>query len=296
MPERLPPAQGVVLATKTYEEETDGRVATSVYCDVLILSEGSPMRRQVVENCMVLQPIGAGIHDGAIRKPRASRNAPVDEAPLSPDDLDGDHVLIEWIDGSRSSPVVTGSLPHPAQDAGKTGSEAIGRRRRLVESDGNPALERHLGAFWGMGSDGNFVIDLTRAYSEATGTDERGREPRLAGDDPALSDEVLPEDGSAGKAEIRLRNGSTLIIEIDGANNLTLGLSGSDAFLVLGDGQRSVAIAEELQALWGALKTAFDTHTHISGSSGNPTGTPASGAPSWDSTINSPHMKLPPGS
>lgn len=291
----LPLVRGVVLNVRTYEEDRDGFRSVSVYCDVLVYSGHPAMRREIVRDCVVVQPVGTGMHDGVIRVPRACRSAPVDSLRIAPDQLDGDHVLVDWIDGDWGSPVIAGTLPHPRQDESLSGSESVGLRRRLVSSDGHPCLERHLGAVWGMESSGDWMLDLRRAHPDLDGVDSEGREPRLDSDPESIGGDLLPTGGESGNGRIRLREGSTLVIEIDGGPTLTVAGKAGDAALTLGDGSRSVALAEELSALWGALKAAFDAHTHTSGSSGAPTSPPVSTAPSWDSSIVSGKAKVPAG-
>lgn len=57
-----------------------------------------------------------------------------------------------------------------------------------------------------------------------------------------------------------------------------------------GAAPNSAALAEKLEALWGQLKSAFDTHTHATGT--GPSGPPVSPAPGWDSSIASDKLKL----
>ncbi len=87
--------------------------------------------------------------------------------------------------------------------------------------------------------------------------------------------------GADGKFKAELGFGTSLVVE----NN------GSDATLNLGDGARSVAVAEPLKTIWDAFEIAFNTHVHSSGV--GPTGTPTTTAPSFDADIISNKMKLP---
>jgi hypothetical protein len=203
--------RGVVIQTYA-EDEAQPIVApgdsaipqTKVYCDVLVYSDIPNVRQGFLPRVLVSQERG-GMHEGAIWKPRAARidttKGSIDTGlfRVDPRDIDGDHVLVGFMDDALNQPVILRGLPHPRRDVGNS-AEELGVRMRLRKSDGEPHFEKHRGSFWGADDKGNFVIDLRRAHSGQYGTD--GSEP------PA------PEDGAHGNFIVKMPVNSTLRIEL----------------------------------------------------------------------------------
>ena len=249
--------RGVVIATYVLDDpqhlfvdEVDA-IPNSVYCDVLCYGKIN----QFIRNCLVSQALG-GIHSGEIWKPRAAK-ATISgktfdpEQGTNPADMDGDHVLISFIDGNFNQPVIIRSLPHPKADQGNETKE-IGKRLRLRLEDGDPLFWKNHGSYFGLDKDGNYVVDTTEAYA---GEDyNEGKQP-----DPA-------NNADTGNYNIKLAKDSTLTVEIEGGDNIKLELKDGDAKLTLGDGAVSAMIAETFESFWNTeikpLFDAFDLHVH----------------------------------
>ena len=144
--------RGVVVATyvtddpdhpEAPEGDEDQRIPTGVYCDVLCYSSLPGLRYVALRQVMVLQDRGS-LHDGRIWKPKAATfdltgdSLDVD-GPTEVGNMDGDHVLIGFIEGNPTEPVILGGVPHPSRDPGNE-EKATGRRLRLKLEDGDPDL------------------------------------------------------------------------------------------------------------------------------------------------------------
>lgn len=193
--------RGVVLATyvtddpdhpETPDGSEDNRIPTAVYCDVLCYSSLPGLRYLALQQVMVLQDAG-GMHSGRIWKPRAA-TMDINQAELDVDgpsevaDMDGDHVLIAFVEGNPNEPVIIGGVPHPNRDLGNE-EKATGRRLRLKLEDGDPNLVKHHGSFWGVLDNGDWILDTTHAND---GTLQDGDGVRGHEQDP-------PDDGKGAQ-------------------------------------------------------------------------------------------------
>lgn len=265
-----------------------------------------------IPRCQIACGLPVGIHDGPIpRLPRAARidltGRTFDPNRSDLNSTDGDHCIVEFLELDPQQPIITGWLSHPRADEGIVISESgIGHRQRLYRADGDPFLLRHHGAFFGIGDDGSFIVDLTRARV-GPALNEDGTEP-----DPPL-------DGSAGNLRLRLPEASTFNLEING-QTLKLERADGAARLDLGNATVSAAIAEQLKGWWNntikgeldARHQQFITHAHNLGAvtPGSPT-TPPFPAPAaapavpvplpgaslsgYSDSITSSKLKLPDG-
>lgn len=105
-----------------------------------------------------------------------------------------------------------------------------------------------------------------------------------------------------GSVLLSILDQHTLHVQADGALELKLGggaslkIEGADADAVgtLGDGSKSVAIAEALQSyIDTSVKVEFDAHTHPTGM--GPSGPPAAPLTAYDTAITSSKLKIPDG-
>jgi hypothetical protein len=277
--------RGVVVATYVLDDpnhplaEFDAQ-PVAVYCDVL--TYGREIR--LFRNCFVSQERG-GMHSGKIWKPRAasidkSGNTVDLNKGTNPADLDGDHVLIQFIDGNINQPVITAGIHHPSADVGNEEKE-IGNRMRLKLEDGDPDFCKHKGAFYGIDKEGNFVVDTRQAYAK----DEFETD---------ASEPVPLEDGSAGNHIIRLPKGSKLSVSIEDGETFEVDLKDADALLKLGDGAVGVALATHLETLYNNLKAYIEGAIVPTGV--GPSGTILAGsgpAPIWDANIASTRLTIP---
>lgn len=193
------------------------------------------------------------MHSGRVWKPRAT-TLDVTGNPLdlnkgsNPANMDGDHVLVGFLEGNTSHPVVLGGLPHPAADVGNAGKPA-GQRLRLKLADGDPDFRKHHGSFYGIDDLGNFVIDTTMGWSGALNPD--GSEP------------PPPGAGATGNHRTLLQPGAQAVLSIGGGATTVADGADATATFTVGDGAVSVAIAQALQTfLDSTIKPMFDNHVH----------------------------------
>lgn len=274
--------RGVVLATYEVDApehpyaDNENAAPVAIYCDVRIYGQHSNPNLQngKLTGVLVAQP-QAGLFDGQLWRPRPTRIDIQDGSAANPDggtrleNLDGDHVLVSFIDGSPNLPVIIGSIPHP-----NTQPSA-----QLVGADGRPLQHRHNGVRFGVTGAGDFEIDTT----------ESSIGPYTAG--PAE-----PADG-AGNLSIALKDEASATVTVGGGASLTVEGSDADALITVGDGAVSVAIAETLKTYIEAVIEQFlKVHTHPTamGPSGPPVeATLFSGALAYDDAITSTQVKIP---
>lgn len=284
--------RGCVVATYIHEEKRQGiNEEVAAYCDVMVytslphdmlrrgnrqLGGNSPFF--MLPNVLVSQERG-GLHDGSIWKPRAATQdisgGNLDpEGGTNPGNMDGDHVLIGFMDDNLSQAVILRGIPHPKADIGNE-LRAVGNRMRLKLVDGDPSFRKHHGSFWGVEDDGSFVVDTTRAHGGAF--DPGGTEP--------VPNEL---DASNGNLKYRLAKGSTQKIEIfqdfdttplviadvefkeDGFTiRLVTGGVAVQEFkldpagkLTIGDGALSAAIGELVRTFLDDVKASYNAHNH----------------------------------
>lgn len=286
--------RGVVVAVNVYDSDQTytnsadtGTPLNSVYCDVLTYGR----HFNLIPRCLY---VGGrrGLHEGDIDLPRAATIDVTQELSISgsaPGNMDGDHVLVGFIENDLAQPYIIGFLPHPSCDIGNE-AEPLGARMRLKESDGNPKFTKHRGSYYGIDPDGNYAVDTRKAHSGKYESD--GKEPT-----PTLN-------GTNGNFTIDLPQGSTLTVRV--ANGATLLIDDKDgaATMTLGSGDRSVAVAQELQTLYTNLKAQFDAfnsqfvaHVHPGVTPGPgataPSGAGATVAPAWDPAIVSDKLFIP---
>jgi hypothetical protein len=314
-------AQGLLLrgvVTKTYViDNPDHPYANgtpiAVYCDVLVYSSVKGTTFRLLPNCLVSQDRGA-MHSGRVWKPKA---ATIDisgdtfdlEKGTDPSSVDGDHVLVGFLDDSFNLPVVLKGLSHPAVDVGNEERDA-GNRLQLLDTDGDPDFWKHHGTYYGVDDNGDFIVDTTFANDGKIGNDGKEADPPTDGKgtqryrleqnaehevvlydmgDPSSPNEVARVVVNKDSFEVHFEQGDSIKIE---------GKDG-DAKLTLGDGAVSVAIADAFETFWTTVKTNLDiwgsTHIHPSGM--GPTGPPSPtySLDAWDSAIKSTKVKIPDG-
>jgi len=283
-----------------------------IYCDVLLFPSIPGQRWVGMTNVLVMQEGGAGIHGGRIWMPRAARvDLHQGICPTSdPAYMDGDHVIVGFLNDSLEMPVILGGLPHPVLDLGRAEGE-LGVRMGLKLVDGNPDLRRHNGVHWGVDGLGNFLIDTRRAGDGKLKEDgketlyptdaDKGNQtlnlPKEAKLQVVIYDMADPENPSELARLAFQKTGLEVTLEED--PELKVEGKAATAKLTLGDGAVKAAIANHLKTLYNSLKAkldAADLHIHTDSMSG-PTTTPTIpvGAPSWDSGIESNKLLFPDG-
>jgi hypothetical protein len=304
---------GVVVSTYVTDttghpqENDEAAPPTAVYCDVLIYPGLAYQRWFGLRHVLVSQDRG-GMHRGSIWKPRACTIDLTQELDSTatinnPAYLDGDHVLIGFLNDSLSQPIIIRGLPHPSIDLGKE-EESVGRRMRLKLIDGDPEFWRHHGTHWGVNSDGDFVVD-TRWANDGE-LDDAGKESDPPTDGKGAVTHSLPQDATYSIVLYDMTDPSApnevmktivqkdkLKIQISQGESLLVQKKDDTAELILGDGAVKVAVADHLKTLYTSLKTGYDSHTHTAPPGGGATTPPVSPAPAWDDNIESSQVKIP---
>lgn len=262
--------RGVVVATYVVDDENhpfkdhqneEGKPA-AVYCDVLTYSSLPKLRFGLLRTVLVSQHRG-GMHDGQIWKPKAAKldigkNTLDMSANVNPATIDGDHVLVGFIDDDIKVPVILRGIPHPKADVG---NEEAGRQLKLKVADGDPDFWKHHGSLYGIAKDGNFLVDTRFANDGKLESD--GKEA------------AAPTDGK-GSVKFKLPDGATFEIEVDG------------------DASKHPAIVEFLETLYGDLKSYIEGAQVMTAMGPSGTIQAQSGpAPAWDSEINSNRVIIP---
>jgi len=224
------PIRGVVLDVSTANGTTT--------CTVLpYAGTGRPMYDVPVA-------AGGGPHQGTSWVPNPSTVRLLDVASAA--ELDGDHVVVSFLGGRATDPIITGRLPHPratyAPAAESPTIPASGRHPAVA--DVGTVYQRHAGTVAMMDRRGNVVVDTTAAPQKPDGT--------AAG-------------GSEGKASVIVQLAQTSRLEVR---------VGDDVILVVEDGQVKAGPSPTMHGvLFEALKALFDAHVHPTafGPSGVPT-------------------------
>lgn len=303
----------------------------AVYADVLVYSSMENFHNLMVRRALVAGG-ASGIHGGHVWKPRAAR-VNVADATLrvnqsDPKDLDGDHVLVQFLEDNLAKPVVVGLLPHPRTGLGNEGLPQAGHRQRLKVADGDPAFWKHHGTFHGVDSSGNFVVDATRAHGGELTADGKevpaedtshGSVTILAAATAKVTVKGLDKSGRGEKFSLVLEDDKLTVLLGGGASLVLEGKDGA-ATMAVGDGAKHVAIVEALRDLFNSAKTQFtqlksdfDAHKHEDTASTSVTSAIASDAtasttithvtptpstanfPDWDSSIESGKISIPDG-
>lgn len=319
--------RGIVIATYVTDDENHPRIddqPTAIYCDVLIMPSLPGYRWHCLKQVLVTQE-KRGLHHGTIWKPKAISKDLLDKIDLNgganPANLDGDHVLVGFLNDMLNQPVILRSLPHPSQDIGNE-QYPVGKRIKLKVADGDPDFTKHHGSFYGIDDSGNFVLDTTFANDGLVETDGKETSPPSDGKgshtyklqqdatyaivlydmtDPLTPVEVWKTEYTKLGHTLTIQDASgEFKIDINNDSTISIKGTGSSASLTLGDGSVSAANADRLETLYNSLKTkldTFDTHVHTAPSGGGPTTTPTPTitAPSWDSNINSSKVTFPDG-
>jgi len=264
------PHQAVVLRSYVHDDEDNTHRFHRVTCDAILINSGIPIYRVPVlqRNYGVHNLHGLWVPRGTTRdlaggtlvlRPVSRNGSPNPEGgTTSWDQLDGDQVLVDYVEGDIDMPVVIGAYDHERSN------------RQIVTAAGTPvhgepqATEyyvHHNGTELRINENGDMLIDLAQAY----GTDE-------------------DEDASAGDGEFRIRVKADrrVTIEVDGEDVLEVLKSGTQVEIHLGEGAaESVILGDafktyldaELQKVNTFWSAVYATHKHtvpMGGSSGPP--------------------------
>lgn len=231
---------GVVVAVYRPGERPDRYAQESaimgVLCDVQVMSA----RRRTILRDVPLMSGSAGLNDHEVSMPRAA-GATLNGGSYSLDgggdpgqvtaghDMDGDWVMVGFLDDDLDKPVIVGQLPHPKTNRRpSSNAETLYRWRRYLR-----------GVSLGVLEDGSVEVDLSQASAgttDASGAEQPDGVPNLTirtQDDTALeiqpdlvrvttADDVTVEIGG-GKIVFALPGGETITLE---AGKITAEVSG----------------------------------------------------------------------
>lgn len=224
------PIRAVVLESRS----TDGLV----HCTVLPYGgTGRPMYGVPVA-------AGGGPHQGTVWIPAPS-SQPISNV-VSAADLDGDHVLVSFIGGRASDPIITHALQHPKATyvPPEQSTEIPATGRHPAVADNGAVYRRHAGTVAMIDRRGSLVIDTTDAPETPAGADQSGTEAKA---------NVIVQLATTSRLEVRV---------------------GDTVLFVLEDGVVKAGANPTQHALcFEAFKTIWDSHTHPTGfgPSGPPT-------------------------
>ncbi len=276
-----------------YPTESNG-FKTITY-NVIVSEKTDTYNQFVLYNCQLLDKFG-GFADYATYTFRKNEQdiQGLTKGSVQSKDLLGSYVLIGLINGSASTPIILGGLPFidltkdskrtvPKEEDGHNLKFSFNGINVEINKDGELLVQK-LGP---TNADGTLNTDIsdTDQSNSFIQIDKEGAIKLSTTNKEKIEDaDNLVTINKDGSIDIKINNGQTLLLkDKDG-----------DAQMTLGDGAKSVAIAEELKALYGKLKDYIEGAKVPTGM--GPSGTISSGsgpAPSWDDNIISKRMKLP---
>lgn len=176
-------------------------------------------------------------------------------------DEPGSRVLVACPNGLSRAPMIMGAVPHPDSP---NDDQADGYYWRFSFN----------GVTINVNNDGEYII------KRAGPTNSKG-EPLNSGDKDKATTITMTKDGTM-----------TIVMGDDG-KMLELKEKGSNTVMMVGDGGKSAAVAEQLKQLYNQLVEQLKLITVPTGM--GPSGTPVNAAafPSWDSSIESAALKIP---
>ena len=190
-----------------------------------------------------------------------------DGTPSDPKDLDGDHVLVEFLENDTAQPYIRSELPHPRT------------AYRQLHAAGDAVESRFRGVVTRIDKDGNVLVDTTKANSGAI-TAQGAETPALdaghgkvtlrMGHNAPFVLEGVDADGGAQKFKVEIDPAAKKFrVRLDNGLSLEITDKDANAILQLGGGAVNAAIYQHLETWWNtvawpAIQIAFDTHVHAS--------------------------------
>lgn len=272
------PFRAVVVNSRTIDDGENLR-QVSVECDVILIRTQIGIRgvrvaqRQHGVNNLhdmwVPRPSTRNTEDptDVVNVTRVMSNRGTFIAPATPLGLlDGDHVLVDFIEGNPDYPIITAALPH--ERTNRQLRSGAGWREGSVEERGSPKADEyythHYGCELRINEQGELLIDTNGAYT-----------------DPVTEDNSV----ATGDVRIRVKDSQRLTIAMgddedvlevfkDGSQvRIDLGEAATDR-LILGDAFKTYIDAElaKINTFWSAL---YNNHVHSGGTGmGGLTGPP----------------------
>jgi len=263
--------------------------------NILITEKTDGFNQFVLYNCQLLDSFG-GLADYLTYTLRKNEKDVfgITKGEVKSSELLGTYVLVAMINGSASTPIILGGVPFidiPKDSDRKVPKEDYGHYLQFtfngidvnIDKNGELLLQR----FGPTKSDGSLDTDKGKeeqAYSFIQINNDGEIKLSTTSKEKVNDADNLITIKKDGSIEIKIKDGKTLELkDKDG-----------DAKMTLGDGAKSVAVAEPLQQLYNQLKNYIETAKVPTGV--GPSGTILAGsgpAPSWDDAIISKSSKLP---
>lgn len=252
----LVPYRAVVLNTYV-TDDTENRSAVSVECDVFLIRANFRLARVPVKQAnhgrnnawapWVPRASTRLISTGAQVNftTRSSRGTPQGDASL-PSDLDGDLVVVEFLEGDPDRPMITGALSHDqnlrrvigsATDADaalgwKEGDYRQGSPRR------NELFFSHFGSEIRVNGQGDVLVSTVGAFDDATDEDA---------------------SGAVGQIRFRVKDSKRFTVEMDGTDVLEVWKDGAQVRIDLGEGAtQRIPLGDDQVAALHATIDAID--------------------------------------
>lgn len=301
--------RGVVI--KEYDD--DGQP----YCDAMVYSGLRGAKWGILPRILVTFDTG-GTHDGSTRLPKAatkdlSTGQPIDVAyPTSPADMDGDHILIGFLDDDVNFPTLLRYLRHPRADIGNTNRD-LGPRLVPRSDEARTDFRKFNGTAHGVDEAGNHVIDVRFGRTEDQ-VSPKGEEGRWSSEEPQSVESRYVEEEDGSSAIVKLRYGAQHKVVLsqdaseqeqvvvsttkdgivsskdsygDVSNQVSVQGFGTEATLELGSAAESAAVASAVQAVLYLVLPLIQNHVHPV------SGTTAAVSPSLVTIANPPELGGP---
>lgn len=250
---RLAPYRAVVV--NSFTEDSQGRATSrrrsKVLCDVILVSSQIQLQRVQVEqrlgvnNAQLWIPrpttrrISTG--DGAQLQRRSARGTVAGE-PTPYDDMDGDVVLIDFIEGDLDYPIIRGAMEHERT------------LRSILDGSG-----------WAEGNGGSERGTAYRdeSYRRWAGTEERiNAEGDYLLDTVGATDDNVDEvvDSAGGQIRFRVKSEQRFTVEMDGTDVLEVFVDASQVRIDLGEGAtQRLVLGDDNKMAFDNFRTALST-------------------------------------
>jgi len=270
--------RAVVVSTYV-ATDPESRHATDVECDVVLVRTNVPLLRVPVlqqqhgvnnlHTLWVPRPSTRTVSTPTTDVNFAGAGAP-GATPAQPasayGDLDGDHVLVSFVENDVDYPVIVRALTHEQTKRLVTGAvDSIGWEEGGPSVRGTPYRNEMYSAHYGseqrVNAQGDVLIDTVGAF-----------------DDPVTED----ASANSGQVRVRVKNSQRFTVEMDGTDVFEVWKDGSQVRIDLGEGATErIVLGDSFRTfLNDFFANIFDQHTHSSG-----TGTTGAPLPAFVSPV-----------